>query len=1411
MAILRASFRTRALIAVLSLFSAALVPVVPASASVSVAVWSDPRLDTATGCDNESVNLKAQVQATTGFTLDESIVYLTDSDLASKLDAVGFFFVPDIEAPAVSTVLPDSAKPILRDWVNSGGVFVQTGTYGSKDVDFLNAIFSLGLVSTSGSTWSKDATNTIGTPYEDGPTSLNGPSATDSIDGTNVAGFKAMYGTTSNAAVATISYGAGTVIFLGWDFYAGGPTCSQASNTWATEIFPASLNYAAALSDAGLGNASTSGGDLNYTFSQSGTAYYVVVPAGSAPPTASQVKAGVSYAGGTLSASGNGPVVANVQKIFSLTTLQEATDYVAYIVTEYIDNSTTLISSVQPTTFSTLPGVPMVSSVSGVGDEFVVTYTLSSGRETAIEYSVNAGTTWTAAPNLSSPWSITGLNILTDYDFVFRSKYNSLESVSSAAFPANAPGIDPTISLSYNSANYPDSATVGTLNKGGSSGVATYSIGAYGAGDRATNCSVDATTGIVSADSAGVCRVMVTIAAAGSYNAGSAEAFATIAKSSERIRFYTSNPLTVYSPDLQTTRTVSLSQDPDDSEKFSIEIKLGETLVMPFNSPNAEGSGYTSYYKCPSVVGPGESSMFPYDGNLAKGQAGYGDSTYYIKAKQIGACSLSGGTPSAQILNLSSTNYNDPLSQRIYVNVVRGDQNPIEVTGSNSADFGQTVTLNASGGSGIGDLSYQVSGAGCSIQTVPMVYGSQTYAAFATGELTKSGAGTCDVSVTKAADTKYEAITSADFTVTFGQGGQEINFTSAVPTQPAAGGNYTPAATASSSLAVTFSASGSCSYSAGTVTFTSSGACTITASQLGDGDYSPAPSVTQLISVGERNQTISFNAISDMEFGDPAFRASASSTEDALAVALTSANTSVCTIDSNGIVTLKAAGTCTIIANQAGQAGVVAAASQVTRSFEVYPAGSSAPFITSVSRGLGSLTATLVPPSYTGGATITKYEVTAFDSNGDIAGFNNNCAVATPQRCTVEGLVEGVNYTLRARAFHNAGFGSMSPDSVAAAPVGNPDAVRELSALAGDTTLTISWLSPLSLGGATFSRYDIYVKSASDSTFPASPAHTLNSVVDGSYTFTGMTNGESYDVKMVTITDLEGTEITSNTALVTQVPYTTSNAVRDLTAFELGDDLYITWRYPDFDGGRGILNYDVDVNLGELGCSAVVVQICVISKGDNLAFDVQALANNVAGAGLPASFTYLVPALAGSNAPAPYQGPLVTSVSSRSPIAGQRVAISGQHLDSVTSMSISGKSLNFSLTLAGGLSFEFPEGLTAGKYDLLLRSSFGLLTVQDVFEVRGGTSAAILNPQVHAELKNIGDGLTKVYVFDVVGAGKVQIFANGKEIAWVNATENDDSKLRQLPNGDGYLVRSVSAEDLIQVLISGVDFPYQKG
>lgn len=214
---------------------------------------------------DENANLlsivQKQINDGKNFEIDLGITSFTIPDLESRLSESSFFFMTDMEneSPTDDAFFPESAVAILKDFVEGGGVIVMTGTSGSKDVDFLNRIFGWDLGSTSGSSWDLDTAAVAGTPFEGGPATLDSPSATDSISKGTVDGFTAIYGDETNAAVAVIKSGLGTVIFQGFDFFDSGfandygegshADGGSNTNTWVTEILPRSLNFATALAD----------------------------------------------------------------------------------------------------------------------------------------------------------------------------------------------------------------------------------------------------------------------------------------------------------------------------------------------------------------------------------------------------------------------------------------------------------------------------------------------------------------------------------------------------------------------------------------------------------------------------------------------------------------------------------------------------------------------------------------------------------------------------------------------------------------------------------------------------------------------------------------------------------------------------------------------------------------------------------------------------------------------------------------------------------------------------------------------------------------------------------------------------------------------------------------------------------
>jgi len=153
---------------------------------------------------------------------------------------------------------------------------------------------------------------------------------------------------------------------------------------------------------------------------------------------------------------------------------------------------------------------------------------------------------------------------------------------------------------------------------------------------------------------------------------------------------------------------------------------------------------------------------------------------------------------------------------------------------------------------------------------------------------------------------------------------QTISF-EAIPEKAYGVSDFSPGATASSSLTVSYASSNPsvATIVSGNVHVVGVGASTITASQAGDAYTNAAADVSQTLTVTKGNQTISFGALptkytTDSDF-DPGVTVSSG-----LGVSYASSNTAVATILS-GKVHLVGAGTTTITASQAGDVNYNAA------------------------------------------------------------------------------------------------------------------------------------------------------------------------------------------------------------------------------------------------------------------------------------------------------------------------------------------------------------------------------------------------------------------------------------------------------------------------------------------------------
>ena len=189
-------------------------------------------------------------------------------------------------------------------------------------------------------------------------------------------------------------------------------------------------------------------------------------------------------------------------------------------------------------------------------------------------------------------------------------------------------------------------------------------------------------------------------------------------------------------------------------------------------------------------------------------------------------------------------------------------------------------------------------------------------------------AGTCTVTASQSGNNTYAAATSVTQSFTVLQS-QTITFNTIATQHVGTPLNLSGYATASSGLPITWILvnNGNCSISGTTVTFINPGACGIIANQAGNATYAAAAAVGQVVQVAGplQSQTITFKAIATQKVGTPLNLSGYATASSGLAITWTYVNNGNCTI-SGTTVTFLNAGTCGIIANQAGNATYAAAA-----------------------------------------------------------------------------------------------------------------------------------------------------------------------------------------------------------------------------------------------------------------------------------------------------------------------------------------------------------------------------------------------------------------------------------------------------------------------------------------------------
>jgi CSLREA domain-containing protein len=161
----------------------------------------------------------------------------------------------------------------------------------------------------------------------------------------------------------------------------------------------------------------------------------------------------------------------------------------------------------------------------------------------------------------------------------------------------------------------------------------------------------------------------------------------------------------------------------------------------------------------------------------------------------------------------------------------------------------QTITFNSITNKTFGDADFSVGSTASSGLPVSLsATGNCTVTTPAPGNVHITGAGSCTITASQAGDSNYNAATNVPQVFTIVKANQTITFNS-LANKTFGDADFTVSATASSNLAVSFTAGGNCSISTNTVHLTGAGLCTVTAKQAGDSNFNAAADVPQTFAI----------------------------------------------------------------------------------------------------------------------------------------------------------------------------------------------------------------------------------------------------------------------------------------------------------------------------------------------------------------------------------------------------------------------------------------------------------------------------------------------------------------------------------------------------------------------------------
>ncbi len=242
--------------------------------------------------------------------------------------------------------------------------------------------------------------------------------------------------------------------------------------------------------------------------------------------------------------------------------------------------------------------------------------------------------------------------------------------------------------------------------------------------------------------------------------------------------------------------------------------------------------------------------------------------------------------------------------------------------------------------------------------------------------------------------------------------------------------------------------------------------------------------------------------------------------------------------------------------------------------------------------GNGQATVSWDPATSTG-LPVLGYSVTASPGGA-------TCSTLLLTTCTVTGLTNGTAYTFTVTATNLVGTSVASPPSSAVTPATVPGAPRNVAATHDEAQSVVSWVAPVSTGGAAVTGY----------TATASPGGATCTTATTSCLLTGLDDGTAYVVS-VTATNRVGTGPAGTSSPVT--PGFAPGAASNVTATAGNGQATVSWD-PATSVGLPVLGYSVTASPGGATCSTLLLTTCTVTGLTNgTAYTFTATATNLVG------------------------------------------------------------------------------------------------------------------------------------------------------------------------------------------------------